>query len=217
MDFQYFLKFIPQLIQEELPAAVSHEKMMPLQRKELLEKINFKEINPKEAAVTMLFYPKNKETHLVLIVRNSYKGVHSAQIAFPGGKFELEDADFQTTALRETEEEIGISRDKIEIIKAFSSLYIPPSNFMVYPFLGICKEEIQFVPDALEVASIIELPLTVFMDDSILTIENLSTSYASFIEVPAFKIDGHIVWGATAMMLSELRDVLNSVLIDEKE
>ncbi|MEN9908285.1 MAG: hypothetical protein RLZZ540_1434 [Bacteroidota bacterium] len=216
MDFQYFLKFIPQLIQEELPAAVSHEKMMPLQRKELLEKINFKEINPKEAAVTMLFYPKNKETHLVLIVRNSYQGVHSAQIAFPGGKFEPEDTDFQTTALRETEEEVGISRDKIEIIKAFSSLYIPPSNFMVYPFLGICKEEIQFVPDAVEVASIIELPLTVFMDDSILTIENLSTSYASLIEVPAFKIDGHIVWGATAMMLSELRDVLNSVLVDEK-
>lgn len=217
MDFQYFLKFIPQLIQEELPAAVSHEKMMPLQRKELLEKINFKEISPREAAVTMLFYPKNKETHLVLIVRNSYKGVHSAQIAFPGGKFEPEDFDFQTTALRETEEEIGISRDKIEIVKAFSSLYIPPSNFMVYPFLGICKEEIQFVPDAVEVASIIELPLTVFMDDRILTIENLSTSYTSLIEVPAFKIDRHIVWGATAMMLSELRDVLNSVLVDEKE
>lgn len=217
MDFQYFLKFIPQLIQEELPAAVSHEKMMPLERKELLEKMNFKKINPKEAAVTMLFYPKNKETHLVLIVRNSYEGVHSAQIAFPGGKFEPEDVDFQTTALRETEEEIGISRDKIEIVKAFSSLYIPPSNFMVYPFLGICKEEIQFVPDPAEVAAIIELPLKVFRDDRILTIENLSTSYASLIEVPAFKIDGHIVWGATAMMLSELRDVLNAVLIDENE
>lgn len=217
MDFQYFLKFIPQLIQEELPAAVSHEKMMPLERKELLGKMNFKKINPKEAAVTMLFYPKNKETHLVLIVRNSYEGVHSAQIAFPGGKFEPEDADFQTTALRETEEEIGVSRDKIEIIKAFSSLYIPPSNFMVYPFLGICKEEIQFVPDPAEVAAIIELPLKVFRDDRILTIENLSTSYASLIEVPAFKIDGHIVWGATAMMLSELRDVLNAVLVDENE
>lgn len=217
MDFQYFLKFIPQLIQEELPAAVSHEKMMPLERKELLEKMNFKKINPKEAAVTMLFYPKNKETHLVLIVRNSYEGVHSAQIAFPGGKFEPEDVDFQTTALRETEEEIGISRDKIEIVKAFSSLYIPPSNFMVYPFLGICKEEIQFVPDPAEVAAIIELPLKVFRDDRILTIENLSTSYASLIEVPAFKIDDHIVWGATAMMLSELRDVLNAVLVDENE
>lgn len=215
MDFQFFLKFIPQLIQLELPAAVSHEKMMPLERKELLAKINLKEKNPREAAVTMLFYPKNQQTHLVLIVRNSYDGVHSAQIAFPGGKFELEDVDLKATALRETEEEIGISRSKIEIVKAFTSLYIPPSNFMVHPFLGICKEEIHFVPDPIEVAAIIELPLADFRNDSIVSVENLSTSYATNIEVPAFKIEGHIVWGATAMMLSELKDVLNSVLVDK--
>ncbi|GGA86657.1 coenzyme A pyrophosphatase [Flavobacterium palustre] len=215
MDFQYFLNFIPDLVQMQLPAAISHEKMMPFERKELLKKINLKERNPKEAAVLMLLYPKNGQTHLVLIVRNSYPGVHSDQIAFPGGKFESKDADFQTTALRETEEEIGISPDKIEILKAFSSLYIPPSNFMVYPFLGICKEEIQFVPDPAEVAGIIELSLVTFRDDSIVAVENLSTSYAVNIEVPAFKIDGHIVWGATAMMLSELRDVLNAVLIRE--
>ncbi|MFA9188084.1 CoA pyrophosphatase [Flavobacterium magnesitis] len=212
MDFQYFLKFIPDLVQAPLSAEVSHEKMMPLERKELLAKMNLKDNIPREAAVTMLFYPKNNETHLVLIVRNSYNGIHSAQIAFPGGKIEAEDADYSATALRETEEEIGVSRDKIEIVKAFSSVFIPPSNFMVYPFLGICKEEIDFIPDAIEVASVIELPLAVFRNDSILTIENLSTSYASFIEVPAFKIDDHIVWGATAMMLSELRDVLNAVL-----
>lgn len=212
MDFQEFLKFIPDLVRAPLSATVSHEKMMPLERKDLLAKMNLKERNPKEAAVTMLFYPKNQQTHLVLIVRNSYQGVHSAQIAFPGGKFEPEDIDFKTTALRETEEEIGVNRNQIEIVKAFSSLYIPPSNFMVYPFLGICKEEIRFVPDPSEVASIIELPLSIFRDDSIVTFENLSTSYAKNIEVPAFKIDGHIVWGATAMMLSELRDVLNEVL-----
>jgi 8-oxo-dGTP pyrophosphatase MutT (NUDIX family) len=217
MDFQYFLKFIPDLIHVQLPAIISHEKMMPLERKQLLEKINLKDNNPREAAVMMLFYPKNSQTHLVLIVRNSYPGVHSDQIAFPGGKFELEDVDFQTTALRETKEEIGISPEKIEIVKAFSSLYIPPSNFMVYPFLGICKEEIQFVPNPTEVAAIIELPLEVFRDDSIVTTENLSTSYASLIVVPAFRIEEHIVWGATAMILSELKDVLNLVLFDEIE
>lgn len=174
--------------------------------------MNVEKENPRNAAVMMLFYPKAKETYLVLIVRNSYKGIHSAQIAFPGGKFEAEDVDFKTTALRETEEEIGISQDKIEVVKAFSPMYIPPSNFMVYPFLGICKEEIEFIPDVIEVASIIELPLDVFRNDAILTVENLTTSYASFIDVPAFKIEGHIVWGATAMMLSELRDVLNSII-----
>ncbi|HJS00201.1 MAG TPA: CoA pyrophosphatase [Flavobacterium sp.] len=211
MDFQYFLKHIPQLIQAELPAALSHQKMAPSERMQLLENMNIEKKDPRKAAVMMLFYPKNGQTHLVLIVRNSYKGIHSAQIAFPGGKFEEEDVDFQTTALRETEEEIGISQNKIEVVKAFSPMYIPPSNFMVHPFLGICKEEIQFVPDVIEVASIIELPLEVFRDDAILTVENLTTSYASFIDVPAFKINDHIVWGATAMILSELKDVLNSV------
>jgi len=217
MDFQYFLKFIPDLVQAPLSGEASHEKMMPLERKELLAKMNLKDNKPREAAVTMLFYPKNNETHLVLIVRNSYNGIHSAQIAFPGGKFELEDVDFSATALRETEEEIGVNRNKIEIVKAFSSVFIPPSNFMVHPFLGICREELGFIPDPIEVAAIIELPLAVFRNDSILTFENLSTSYASFIEVPAFRIDDHIVWGATAMMLSELRDVLNAVLVDENE
>jgi 8-oxo-dGTP pyrophosphatase MutT (NUDIX family) len=188
---------------------------MPFERKELLSKINLKDRNPKEAAVTMLFYPKNGETHLVLIVRNSYKGVHSAQVAFPGGKYEPEDADLKTTALRETEEEIGVSRDKIEILKAFSSLYIPPSNFMVHPFLGICKEEIHFFPDPVEVAAIIELPLADFRNDAIVGYETLTTSYARSIEVPAFKIDNHVVWGATAMMLSELKDVMNSIFTND--
>ena len=215
MDFQYFLQFIPALVQTQLSASFSHEKMIPLERKVLLAKMDVKDIKPKEAAVTMLFYPKNKETHLVLIVRNSYKGVHSAQIAFPGGKFESADVDFKTTALRETEEEIGVDRSKIEIIKAFTSLYIPPSNFMVHPFLGICKEEIHFKPDPVEVAAVIELPLAVFRDDTIIVTETLTTSYATSIEVPAFKIEGHIVWGATAMLLSELRDVLDGIFIEK--
>lgn len=211
MDFQLFLKYIPQIVQAQLPASVSHCKMAPMERMQLLKKINIEKIDARKAAVMMLFYPKNNEPHLVLIVRNSYQGVHSAQIAFPGGKFETEDVDFFTTALRETEEEIGIGSENIDIVKAFSPLYIPPSNFIVYPFLGICKEEIRFNPDPVEVAAVIELPLSVFRDEDIVTVTNLSTSYASFIDVPAFKIQGHIVWGATAMMLSELKDVLNSV------
>ncbi|MBP6759852.1 MAG: CoA pyrophosphatase, partial [Flavobacterium sp.] len=151
-------------------------------------------------------------THLVFIVRNSYQGVHSAQIAFPGGKYEPRDQIFENTALRETHEEIGIAPDSIKIMKAFTRLYIPPSNFMVHPFLGISKEELVFVPDSSEVADIIELPLSVFMADDILVSVKLTTSYAENIMVPAFKIEEHIVWGATAMMLSELKEVLKKVL-----
>ena len=211
MDFQEFLQFVPKLIDAKLPAFEAHSKMAPLERLESLKKIDFGNSNPRIAAVMMLFYPKNDTTHLVLIVRNSYKGVHSAQIAFPGGKYENDDDDFAYTALRETHEEVGIHPDKIEILKPFTELYIPPSNFMVHPFLGISKEELEFVPEPSEVAEIIELPLSIFLSDAIVVDTNLSTSYADNISIPAFKIENHIVWGATAMMLSELKEVLKEV------
>ncbi|SFF15374.1 NUDIX hydrolase [Flavobacterium xueshanense] len=211
MDFQEFLQFVPKLIDAKLPAFEAHIKMAPLERLESLKKIDFGDNNPRIAAVLMLFYPKNDTTHLVLIVRNSYEGVHSAQIAFPGGKYEQDDDNFAYTALRETHEEVGIHPDKIEILKPFTELYIPPSNFMVHPFLGLSKEELVFVPEPSEVAEIIELPLSVFLSDAIVVDTNLSTSYADNISIPAFKIENHIVWGATAMMLSELKEVLKEV------
>ncbi|MFV8270228.1 NUDIX hydrolase [Flavobacterium sp. GT2N3] len=212
MNFQEFLQYVPKIIETSLPAFDAHVKMAPLERIESLKNIDIGGVNPRIAAVMMLFYPKNDTTHLVLIVRNSYKGVHSAQIAFPGGKYELEDENFAETALRETHEELGIHPDKIEILKPFTELYIPPSNFMVYPFLGISKEELVFVPQLSEVANIIELPLALFLDDALVVNTNLSTSYADNISIPAFKIEEHIVWGATAMMLSELKEVLKEVL-----
>ena len=211
MDFIAFLKYVPLLIEAKLPAFDAHIKMAPLERLESLKNIDLASKTPKTAAVMMLLYPKDGKTHLVLILRNSYKGVHSSQIAFPGGKYELEDENFAATALRETHEEVGIHPDKMEIIKPFTHLYIPPSNFMVHAFLGICKEEIVFEPDPTEVAGIIELPLSVFLSDTILVEAKLSTSYADNINVPAFKIEEHIVWGATAMILSELKEVLKNV------
>ena len=212
MDFQEFLRFVPKLINAGLPAFDAHIKMAPLERLESLKKSTVEAENPRIAAVMMLFYPKKDSAHFVLIVRNSYKGVHSAQIAFPGGKYELQDGNYAITALRETHEEVGIHPDKIEIIKPFTQIYIPPSNFMVYPFLGISKEELVFVLEPAEVASIIEIPLSTFLSDAIVIEAKLSTSYANDINVPAFKIEEHIIWGATAMMLSELKDVLKEVL-----
>ena len=208
MDFQDFLQYVPILIPVELPATLAHIKMAPKERIEALKNLDFKAENPRIAAVMMLFYPKNGKTHLVLIVRNAYNGVHSSQIAFPGGKYENTDVDYAETALRETHEEVGIAPNKIEVIKQFSPMYIPPSNFLVHPFLGISKEELQFYPDIREVAGIIELPLSVFLDDEIIIEATLSTSYGNNILVPAFNIQNHVVWGATAMILSELRDVL---------
>lgn len=212
MNFQEFLRHVPKLIQVILPAGEAHSKMAPFERMAFLENLDIEIRNPRKAAVLMLIYPKKGQTHLVLIVRNSYLGVHSSQIAFPGGKYESEDMSYENTALRETHEEIGIHPQKIKIIKTFSQLYIPPSNFMVHPFLGICNEEIIFIPDAKEVAGIIELPLFDFLNDSLVTSTEMITSYAGKIPVPAFKIEEHIVWGATAMMLNELKEVLKKAL-----
>jgi 8-oxo-dGTP pyrophosphatase MutT (NUDIX family) len=212
MDFLEFIKHVPKIEKETLLAAEAHKKMAPVERVLAFSDDQFNEIPPRRAAVMMLFYPKKKQTHLVLILRNSYSGVHSSQIAFPGGKVEIDDESLAHTALRETHEEIGIPPNQINIIKAFTEIYIPPSNFMVAPFLGISHKELLFIEQIEEVAGIIELPLKDLMSDKIVVIKRMNTSYGDNIEVPSFKIGEHFVWGATAMMLSELKEVLKKVL-----
>ena len=212
MDFQVFLTSILKIEREPLLADLAHQIMVPPERIELLKKVNIQENNPKKAAVLILLYPKNNRTHLVLIERNSYLGVHSSQIAFPGGKVEVNDPSVAFTALRETQEEIGVEMNKVSIIKAFTEVYIPPSNFMVFPFLGYVNEELQFVPDSKEVASIIELSIENFLDESLVVTKTMNTSYSKDISVPAFKIQEYYVWGATAMILSELKEVLKKII-----
>jgi 8-oxo-dGTP pyrophosphatase MutT (NUDIX family) len=212
MIFSEFLKYVPKIANEMLPATNAHAKMVPPERIEYLESQNRKDIVPKKAAVLMLLYPKNTVTHLALIVRNSYPGIHASQIAFPGGKVELYDADLSQTALRETHEEIGIHKDKVCVVRAFTEVYIPPSNYLVSPFLGFSEEELTFELSPDEVSGLIELPLLQFLDESTIVSVEMTTSYSSQIKVPAFQIGEHLVWGATAMMMSELKDVINKVL-----
>lgn len=212
MEFSTFLKYVPKIAKEMLPATMAHAKMIPPERLELLNNQDYSDFNPRKAAVLMLIYPKNNQSHLALIVRNSYPGIHSSQIAFPGGKVEEYDESLEKTALRETHEEIGVSPDNVQVIRSFTEVYIPPSNFLVSPFLGYSSTEIlfQLAPD--EVAGIIELPIASFLDDSMITNISMSTSYANNIQVPAFQIKEHLVWGATAMMMNELKELLKKVV-----
>lgn len=212
MNFDEFLKSLSKIKNIQLPAEVSQFKMAPPYRKEL-SRISKEEIkNAKQAGVLALFYPNSdNETTLVLILRKSYKGVHSAQVAFPGGKLEDGDDSLKETAIRETFEEVGVPINSIEIIKALTKVYIPPSNFYVHPFLGITKTTPVFFKQDSEVEDVIEVSLKHFLDENMVVKSNVNTSYNVELEVPAFKLNNHVVWGATAMMLSEIKDLLKQL------
>lgn len=213
MDYDEFLKSISKIENIPLPAEASQVKMVPSFRQELI-KSQKKEIkNAKEAGVLALFYPDNNlKTRLVLILRKTYKGVHSAQVGFPGGKLEDEDTSLKDAAVRETYEEIGVPINHIEVVKQLSKVYIPPSNFNVQPFIGITKNTPVFIKEEKEVEAIIEVDLKDFLDDNQVVVKQVKTSYSVEVEVPAFKLNGYIVWGATAMMLSEIKDILKPLL-----
>ncbi|WP_233899084.1 NUDIX hydrolase [Tenacibaculum piscium] len=164
--------------------------------------------NPKKAAVLALFYPdENNQTHFVLTLRATYKGAHSAQISFPGGKTAKKDSNLEETALRETFEEVGVFSDEIRIIRPISDAYIPPSNFLVTPFIGVTMQKPVFKKNY-EVAHILEILISDLLNDANITSKEMETSYMKKEEVPCFKLNNYIVWGATAMILSEIKDLL---------
>ena len=213
MVFNSFLESVVKIKHLDLFGEVSHNKMSPPYRLELAKKMKEDSKSAKKAGVMALFYPNtNGETYLVLILRKTYKGVHSAQVGFPGGKYEHQDKNLMDTALRETEEEVGVPKAMIKVIKTMSPLYIPPSNFMVHPYIGISKSTPTFIKQDDEVEAILEVKLTDFLDESKTLVTKVPTSFNIDIDVPAFKLNHQIVWGATAMMLSELKDLLKQVL-----
>ncbi|WP_223552082.1 CoA pyrophosphatase [Aestuariivivens sp. NBU2969] len=213
MKFDEFLKSLSKIKNIPLPAESSHFKMVPPFRRELLKLQKEAIKHAKHAGVVALFYPdKHKWTKFVLILRNTYTGVHSAQIGFPGGKLEPQDESLQYTAVRETFEEIGVPIHDIEILRELSQVYIPPSNFYVSPFLGIVNHPPVFKIQEDEVQAVIEVDLQDFLDDNMLITRKVRTSYSVAVEVPAFLLNGHVVWGATAMMLSEIKDLIRQIV-----
>ncbi|WP_431124641.1 NUDIX hydrolase [Flagellimonas flava] len=213
MDFNEFYHQALKIKNLPLPGEESHHKMSPLMRVQWLKSNDIKKRNPKQAAVMALFYPDAKQsTNMLLILRKAYEGVHSNQIGFPGGKVEDGDANLKETALRETFEEVGVPPESVEVIKELSELYIPPSNFMVRPFLGFYTKPSPFIIQQSEVEALVEVNLYDFLDKKNRIEETLSTSYAKSINVPAYKLNGYTVWGATAMMLSEIQQLLEEVL-----
>ncbi len=213
MNFNDFILALSKIKNIPLPAEASQFKMSPPFRKELLDRNKEVIKNAKKAGVMALFYPDTEhQTRFALILRKTYNGVHSAQIGFPGGKLEPDDDSLEHAAVRETYEEIGVPEHHIEVLRQLTQVYIPPSNFYVQPFIGIVRDTPNFKKQDEEVEEIVEVQLNHFIDDNNIISKKVETSYSVKIDVPAFKLNDHIVWGATAMMLSEIKDMLKELL-----
>jgi len=210
MNFDHFIASISEISKTIAGGKEAQYKLVPKIRKQQLKSV-YAANTAKKAAVLALFYPNSEnETLFLLTKRASYKGVHSAQISFPGGKFDINDLNLESTALRETFEETGVSLKSISIFKEMTEVYIPPSNFLVTPFLGISKKPLDFKKNH-EVEEIIQVSLKDLLSTKSISETIISTSYAKNLKVPCFMLNDYIVWGATAMMLSEIRELLKKV------
>ena len=160
-----------------------------------------------EAAVLILLYRYNGSIHTVFMQRPQYNGVHGGQISFPGGKMEDPDISLRDTALRETQEETGIDPVTIKIIGVLTPLFIPVSNIIVTPYVGWSDSLPEFHPEHKEVVYLINASLTPFLDNSILSQKPFEIR-GEKINIRYFDYDGHVIWGATAMMLHELMVIM---------
>ncbi|MBL7817213.1 MAG: CoA pyrophosphatase [Saprospiraceae bacterium] len=163
----------------------------------------------RQSAVLILLFRKTNEWHVVLTERvGNPNDPHSNQISFPGGSLEAADASLEACALRETHEEVGISPEKVKIIGKMTDLYIPVSNFFVQPYLGWTSEPPQYQRQPTEVKNILEVPLSILANIDNHKFADIQVRGMTLPNVPYFDVNGKIVWGATAMMLSELLEIL---------
>jgi 8-oxo-dGTP pyrophosphatase MutT (NUDIX family) len=199
-----------QRLLQPLPGLVAQERMMgrvlsmPLAVPE----------NARLSAVLCLLFPMDGELHVLLMKRREDKTAHSGQVSFPGGRHELFDADLQATALREAFEEVGILPATVDVLGALTPLYIPVSNFHVYPFVGVTSNRPEFILSPNEVSYTIEVPLKHLLhaERKIIT-DVMSPALPDVIrKVKAYQLeDGTIIWGATAMIISELEAVIQGI------
>ncbi|MCC6601287.1 MAG: CoA pyrophosphatase [Crocinitomicaceae bacterium] len=196
--------YIRSLFARPLPGEEAHSTLLIYQRP-LASEVRKRNPAPRESAVIMLIFPKGGKWCTLFIVRPDYGGIHSSQLSFPGGKREQGDTDLLATALRETQEETGIDGSRIQIIGQLSELFIPPSNFTVLPFVGLLVEEPEFSPNY-EVAELLVEPFEFFFKEpAVINRKIFLPQYKITVTAPCFDVQGHTLWGATAMMVQELR------------
>jgi 8-oxo-dGTP pyrophosphatase MutT (NUDIX family) len=196
-------------LKQPLPGIEAQYLMAPVNR----GRVKVETLDPSqvtEGAVLILLFVNEEEIFFPLIERTAYDGVHSAQISLPGGKRDLSDATLEDTALRECFEEVGIDKD-IEILGRLTNLYIPVSKFLVQPVVAACylKDPV-FVPHTREVQKVIRMPLSQLINGNCEAIGTVTYGNGLSLKCPYYLVQEKQVWGATAMILSELREVLKS-------
>jgi 8-oxo-dGTP pyrophosphatase MutT (NUDIX family) len=211
MNFLKVFHDIENELLNPLPGKDIQLKMSSITR--LLEMTDQSQVNNGiKSSVLILLYPsETNEISIVLIQRPSYEGVHGGQISLPGGRSEEMDQDLRETALREAKEEIGIDPGKIITIGILSNLYIPPSNYIVLPFLGYIMERPAFRPDPQEVAGIIEIKLKDLLNENNVKHKEIYVRPDLSVFGPCFEIENHTIWGATAMILNEFKEILKKI------
>ncbi len=199
---------LKEALNQPLPGAEAHLKMASASRR---KGVFINPENAKLAGVLILLYPKEAEWHLVLIERDSSnpKDKHRGQIAFPGGRIEETDDTIIDTALREAEEEVGVARESVQVIGQLSPLYIPVSNYQVFPVVGQVDYTPLFYPEEREVKAVLEVPFKLFLEAQTTKFTDITVSQQILLErVPYFDVNGKVMWGATAMIMSELITVI---------
>jgi 8-oxo-dGTP pyrophosphatase MutT (NUDIX family) len=196
-------------LQKPLPGWESHAKLKPI----LPHGVRFKEPteHTRRGGVLLLLYQVNGYWHFPLIQRPMYDGVHSGQVAFPGGKHEPADVDLFATAVRESHEEVGTLPQKVQVIGALSEFYVAASDHLILPVVGYYPEVPQFVPEVREVDHVIEAALHQLFDGEMLKEKEIVASNGYKLRSPYFDIQGKVVWGATAMILSEFMDIIKEL------
>lgn len=191
---------IKKALSQSLPGQVSHRKMLPLNRE--LSAHPDEQLRIKHSSVLLLLFKKNNELNACLIKRPSHMKHHASQIGLPGGRIEKGETALET-AFRETWEEIGISREKIEILGSLSEIYVQVSGFQIHPFVGWINKNPEFTINQNEVEKTISFPLKL-ITNSFEEVE-LET-FTGTLKVPCIRFEDEIIWGATAMILSEFYD-----------
>jgi 8-oxo-dGTP pyrophosphatase MutT (NUDIX family) len=189
---------------DEYPGSEAHMQMTPY-KKDLVIKSD----SPRLSAVMILAYMNEDHAEILLLKRSDYQGVHGAQVSFPGGKKDDTDPDLSFTARRELHEETGISSDEIELIGSLTPMYIPPSNFLVHPFLAISEKLPPVKLDERESQYHFGIRLEELLSDDFLSQTDITTNYGKLKDVPYFRLNGEVIWGATAAILNELKKILN--------